>query len=57
MCGVTLSDEYWLAHQVLGFTREEIDQMILTGFEGSFLSWPERRALADRVRADLAAIG
>jgi hypothetical protein len=31
--------------------------MILTGFEGSFLSWPERRALADRVRADLAAIG
>jgi adenosine deaminase len=56
MCGVSLSDEYWLAHTQLGFTREEIDQMILTGFEGSFLPWPERRALADRVRSDLEAI-
>jgi adenosine deaminase len=56
MCGVTLSDEYWLAHTVLGFTREEIDQMILTGFEGSFLPWPERRALAARVRSELEAI-
>jgi adenosine deaminase len=56
MCGVTLSDEYWLAHTVLGFTREEIDQMILTGFEGSFLPWPERRALGARVRSELEAI-
>ena len=56
MCGVTLSDEYWLAHTALGFTREEIDQMILTGFEGSFLPWPERRALVARVRSELEAI-
>ena len=28
MCGVSLTDEYWLAHTQLGFTREEIDQMI-----------------------------
>ncbi len=56
MCGVTLSDEYWLAHTALGFTREEIDQMIITGFEGSFLAWPERRALTDRVRGELEAI-
>jgi adenosine deaminase len=56
MCGVTLSDEYWLAHTVLGFTREEIDQMILTGFEGSFLPWPERRALGARVRSELESI-
>jgi adenosine deaminase len=55
MCGVTLSDEYRLAHSALGFTREEIDQMILTGFEGSFLPWPERRALIDRVRGELEA--
>ncbi len=56
MCGVTLSDEYWLAHTVLGFTREEIDQMIMTGFEGSFLPWPERRALSGRVRGELEAV-
>ena len=45
MCGVTLSDEYWTAHTALGFTREEIDRMILDAFAGAFLPWPERRAL------------
>jgi adenosine deaminase len=56
MCGVTLSDEYWMAHEVLGFTREEIDRMILDGFAGSFLPWPERRALLERVSSDLQAM-
>jgi adenosine deaminase len=56
MCGVTLSDEYWLAHTVLGFTREEIDQMILNAFAAAFLPWPERKALLDRVASELQAI-
>ncbi|HEU4830286.1 MAG TPA: adenosine deaminase [Gemmatimonadales bacterium] len=54
MSGVTLSGEYWLAHTELRFTREEIDRMILNGFEGAFLSWPERQALAASVRDELA---
>ena len=54
MCGVTLSDEYWRAHTELGFTREEIDQMILNGFAGAYLPWPERRVLLEEVRAELA---
>ncbi len=54
MCGVTLTDEYWLAHTQLGFTREEIDAMILNGFAGGYLSWPDRRALVEQVRAELA---
>ena len=45
MTGVSLTDEYWLAHTELGFTREEIDRMILDGFESAFLPWPERQAL------------
>ncbi|CAN5901513.1 adenosine deaminase [soil metagenome] len=56
MCGVTLSDEYRLAHTALGFTREEIDQMILNGFAGAFLPWPERRALIDRVSSELRTV-
>jgi adenosine deaminase len=56
MCGVTLSDEYWLAHRVLGFTREEIDQMILNAFAGAFLPWPERKALLESVSSELRAI-
>ena len=54
MSGVSLSGEYWLAHTELRFTREEIDRMILNGFEGAFLPWPEREALVASVRSELA---
>jgi adenosine deaminase len=54
MSGVTLSSEYWLAHTELRFTREEIDRMILNGFEGAFLAWPERQALVAQAREELA---
>ncbi len=56
MAGVSLSDEYWLAHTELGFTRAEIDRVILNGFAGAFLPWPERQALAARVRDELTAL-
>lgn len=56
MTGVALSDEYWLAHTALGFTREEIDRMILEGFANAFLPWPERQALLGRVREELAGL-
>jgi adenosine deaminase len=56
MAGVSLSDEYWLAHQELGFTRPEIEQLILNAFAGAFLPWPARVALLQRVRDELAAI-
>ncbi|HEX6435406.1 MAG TPA: adenosine deaminase [Gemmatimonadales bacterium] len=54
MTGVSLSDEYWLAHTELGFTRDEIDQLICNGFSGSFLPWPERMTLVDEIRDELA---
>ena len=56
MCGVSLTDEYWLAHRTLGFTRPEIDRMILNGFEGSFLPWPERHTLLHAAREELESI-
>ena len=55
--GVRLSDEYWLAHTALGFTRPEIDRMILDGFAASFLPWPERAVLLERARDELASLG
>jgi adenosine deaminase len=57
MAGVSLSDEYWLAHTELGFSREAIDQLILNGFTGAFLPWPDRLELLSRVRDELADIG
>ena len=56
MAGVALTDEYRLAHTQFGFTREEIDRMILTAFEGAFLPWPRRRELIERVAAELRTI-
>jgi adenosine deaminase len=56
MTGVSLSDEYWLAHRELGFTREEIDRLILNGFESAFLPWPEKRELVAKVREELAGL-
>jgi adenosine deaminase len=56
MAGVSLSDEYWLAHTELGFSRDEIDRLILNGFESAFLPWPERLDLLSRARDELADI-
>jgi adenosine deaminase len=55
--GVSLTGEYWLAHQALGLTRAEIDRLLLAGFEGAFLSEPERRALTERARSELTRLG
>lgn len=56
MAGVSLSDEYWLAHTELGFTRAEIDRMILNGFAGAFLPWPARQTLLDKAQHELRAL-
>jgi len=54
MSGVTLSDEYLLAHRELGFTRSQVDIMILHGFAGSFLPWPDKQELIRGVREELS---
>jgi adenosine deaminase len=56
MSGVSLTDEYCTAHTALGFTREEMDRMILDGFAAGFLPWPDRRVLLERVRTELAGL-
>ncbi|MEZ4587988.1 MAG: adenosine deaminase [Gemmatimonadales bacterium] len=53
MSGVSLTDEYWLAHRELGFTRAEIDRLLLDAMRGAFLPWPDRRALLVRMRDEL----
>lgn len=56
MSGVVLTDEYLLAHHALGFNIPELETMALTAFEHAFLPMPERSALRDRARADLASL-
>lgn len=56
MDGVTLTDEYWLAHTTLGFTRAEIDRLILNAFESAFLPPEDKAALVADVRRELEEI-
>jgi len=55
MSATTLTDEYWLAHKKLGFTRKEIDRMIVYGFESAFLPWREKQVLVAQVKKELEA--
>ena len=56
MCDTTLTGEYDLAQRELGFTREEIDRMILNGFTAAFVPWPEKERIVAEVRAELEAL-
>jgi len=56
MSATTVTEELWLAHTRLGFTRADIDRMILYGFESAFLPFREREALVARIRTELEAI-
>jgi len=56
MDGITLSDELALAHRALGFSRPEIDRLILNACAHAFLPAAEREALVSRVRAELLEI-
>lgn len=52
--GTTTTQEYWLAHRALGFTRADLERTVLDGIRAAFLPEAERRALLARVRAELA---
>jgi adenosine deaminase len=56
MEGVELSDEYWLAHTRLGFTRAEIDRLIINSFESAFLPEDQKAAMVASVKRQLAEI-
>ncbi|MEK6768490.1 MAG: adenosine deaminase [Gemmatimonadota bacterium] len=53
MSATTVTEELWLAHTKLSFTREEIDRMILYGFESAFLPFRERQAMVEKIRKEL----
>ncbi len=56
MDGTTVTDEYWLAHRELGFTREELDRVILNAFESAFLPAERKAALVAQIEGELREI-
>ena len=54
--GITLTDEYYLAHAALGLSREELARVVLNACESAFLPEYEKVALVSRVQSELEAL-
>jgi adenosine deaminase len=54
--GTTLTEEYWKAHESLGFTWSELEEVAVMGFRAAFMGWDEKLALLDQVRSEMAAL-
>ena len=54
--GTTLTEEYWRAHQHLGFTWEELKEVARMGFESSFIHRPEKLALLSEFDREVARL-
>ncbi len=53
MSATTVSDEYYLAQKALGFTKHELESIIIMGFKSAFLPYAERKALLGKVLDEL----
>ena len=54
--GISLTDEYFLAHAALGLTRQELVRVTLNACESAFLPEYEKVALVSRVQSELEAL-
>lgn len=56
MSATTVTEELWLAHTKLAFTRKEIDRLILYGFASAFVPFREREAMVAKAKKELEGI-
>ena len=54
--GVSLTDEYFLAHTVGGLAQEDLARVVLNACESAFLPEFEKVALVSRVQSELEAL-
>jgi adenosine deaminase len=54
--GVSLTDEYFLAHSALGLTKADLARVTLNACESAFLPEFEKVALVSRVQSELEAL-
>jgi adenosine deaminase len=54
--GITLTDEYYLAHAALGLSPDELARVVVNACESAFLPDFEKVALVSRVQGELEAL-
>ena len=57
MDGITLNEEYWKAHTMLGFSRSELLALVRNAFQHAFLPESDKAALIRRIEDELEEIG
>jgi adenosine deaminase len=57
MDGISLSDEYHLAHVALGLSKEQLARTVLNAAESAFLEDSDKVALVSRIQTELEALG
>jgi adenosine deaminase len=53
MSGTTVTEEYWRAHQHLGFGWDELVTISLMSFDSAFLPWHEKQAMIAEVKREV----
>ena len=56
MSATTVTEEFWRAHQHLGFTWDELVDIALMGFDSSFMHRNEKLGMIARVREEIEAL-
>jgi adenosine deaminase len=57
MSATTVTEEYWRAHEHLGFTWDELCDVAIMGFESAFMPYQEKAAFVERMREEIASLG
>jgi adenosine deaminase len=56
MSATTVTDEFWRAHQHLGFTWDELVDLAVMSFEAAFLPWEEKNEMLERVSGEIGRL-
>jgi adenosine deaminase len=56
MSATTVTEEYWRAHQHLGFTWDELVDIALMGFDSAFMHRGEKLAVMAKVKQEIVAL-
>ena len=56
MSATTVTEEYWRAHQHLGFTWDELCRIALYGFESAFVPFQRKQAMVHEMAAEIEAL-
>ena len=56
MSGTTVTDEFWYAHEHLGFTWDELCDLALMGFESAFLPQQQKVEMVEQVKDEIVRL-